>query len=242
MKKIVCAILLSSCSLFAVAQQILTYSVGNDKPAEDESVYINIDEYGNVIEEYEVEYDISPVNKKTEERTEEVRDVQPSKSFKETVKHLSAPRRVRYSGMVETGFGYNFEGYYSCLAWSLSTTHGAQIGNYFFIGAGVGYSLLADHSYDGDYWNEDWSHAIDFFADIRIYLAKGKCIPYFDFKGGVGTALWSDYYGGYDTEFTGSYSVGFGLVIADWFDMRFAWTGRDELDECSLALKLGVRF
>lgn len=240
MKKIVCAILLSSFSLFAVAQQILTYSVGNDKPAEDESVYINIDEYGNVIEEYEVEYDISPVDKKTEERTEEVRDVQPSKSFKETVKHLSAPRRVRYSGMVETGFGYDLAAWGNGFTWSLSTTHGAQIGNYFFIGAGVGYSLLSDESYSyyGDYDYQDWSHAIDFFVDMRIYLAKGKCIPYFDFKGGVGTAVWCRRSNG----FTGSYSAGFGLVIANHFDMRFAWTGRDDIEECSFALKLGVRF
>lgn len=225
-----CACLVSLSS-FAIAQN--SYSVvantnrNNDK---DDALYINIDEEGNISDEYAVEYDTQPVIKKTK-RAEEVHVTQPMKPKKEEPKTLAAPRRVRYSGMVETGFGYEFmEGGFT---WSLSTTHGAQIGNHFFIGAGVGYSLLPDYG-----WYDDWSHAIDFFADMRIYLAKGKCIPYFDFKGGVGAAVWSRY----GTKFTGSYSAGFGLVIADYFDMRFAWTGRDELDECSLALKLGVRF
>lgn len=108
-------------------------------------------------------------------------------------------RKSGYRGFVEGSY-INFfcSNDYSGDGYAFSTIHGAQIGQHFFAGVGVGYfgATLEDNSYDAGYYDsrETEAQLVPVFANLKAYLLKKRFSPYIDLRGGYDVCDTESYY------------------------------------------------
>lgn len=188
--------------------------------------------------------DIEKISKEVSQRKDKIKS------------HLSNDRDISgYRGYVD--FGYVFgTGTFKDSKMELTTSHGYQINNHFFLGGGVGVNYLFGS--EKSYLSQEDIVILPVFANFRAYLLNGDISPFFDFKGGYSFVVteMEDEYGDklsgglYVAPSLGvrffmpnsnvglNFSVGFNiqkLSIKDDFD-------RESFNNNGVNLKLGVEF
>lgn len=123
-------------------------------------------------------YKISEVEKITKEETT---TVAPSTYFyrggREAVRETrrEARRTLKgYKGFVDAGYTFDLDDYYydNMNRFEVSTTHGYQFNNYFFVGGGVAL----------DYYTDADLYAVPVFANFRANFINKNITPFGDFK------------------------------------------------------------
>lgn len=233
MKSFLSTMCLLAVSLFTMAQTAELNWIADS----DTSAVIGSGVY--LIDEYRVNgSDFKPKKSVRQLPGKEKKVFEPTKNEVYTPKlktpKLRTQKLVKYRGMLELGVGGDLRGEELPISASVSTSHGMMFGNYFFMGLGLGYSYSNEtfYTYPG--------HSINYFLDLRTYMAKGNWVPYFGFKiGGLSEFETSDYEG------TGIfYGFDAGLLIAKHFSISFsAYTSSYELPApICLQAKLGWVF
>lgn len=133
-----------------------------------------------------------------------------------------------YKGFFD--FGYTFGVGYSdgTGRLAISTTHGAQINPYIFLGVGMGVN----------YYTYLQTYGIPFYVDARANLLKGKMTPFIDFRVGYSVG---DFRGLYLTpSFGGNFGFGRknGVSLALGYELQRLYM----LNTSGISLKLGVNF
>lgn len=148
------------------------------------------------------------------------------------------PRTRRFSR--KTGYrGFLDAGYYLGLdegnggGFGISTTHGYQFADRFFVGVGAGFYYLNGESYIyshgySDYVEENYS-LVPVYAALRAYVLKRRVSPYVDFRAGY---EFCDAEGKY---LSGGVGVGFGRL-----DLGGEYARIADLD--SFRIRLGFSF
>ena len=130
-------------------------------------------------------------------------------------------RKSGYTGMVD--FSYLHRG--SNYGFEASTTHGYQIGKYFFVGAGVSF-LFTDRDYS--------PISIPVYVDLRGYLLNRRVSPFIE--GRAGFAISNDSTnGGY------YYSIGLGLNVSH-LDIGVSYIEIGRRLEGAAQFRIGVKF
>ena len=176
-------------------------------------------------------YQISDVEKITKEQAL----VQPRQRYTNTYNSVQRTVRVPretffatpcYKGSIEWGF--------TCLeafGTGVTTTHGAQINPYVYLGAGVGFFVDLDIS----------EISVPIYADFKVNALKGRISPVFDFRLGYSAGSIS---GLYASTMAG---CRFGLVNKLGLTLSLGWEGYGKYYsryyyDHGLAFKLGFDF
>lgn len=122
-------------------------------------------------------YKISEVEKITKEETTAVAPrTYPTHSYKAGKEARREARRTLkgYKGFVDAGYTFDLDDYYydNMNRIEISTTHGYQFNNYFFVGGGVAL----------DYYTDADLYAVPIFANFRANFINKKITPFGDFK------------------------------------------------------------
>lgn len=129
-------------------------------------------------------YKISEVEKITKEETKAPAyrpsyrtTTSTSTSYSTSYQTRKQARRTLtgYKGFIDAGYTFDLDDYYNKYnmnRFEISTSHGYQFNNYFFIGGGVAF----------DYYTDAESYAIPVFANFRANFINKKVTPFGDFK------------------------------------------------------------
>ena len=90
-----------------------------------------------------------------------------------TVISFGSFAQIRYQGEAHIGFGFGVGTYNKSRA-NIETVHGVRLGDYFFVGAGVGAHIY--RGYFGDA-NTKPNFIIPIFGNLKGYLLESKVTP-----------------------------------------------------------------